>query len=169
MASLANYSPSDVSITVAGLYSVTGFAEGTFIRITKDTQQITTIRAMDGSMSRIKSPDTGWKIEITLAQSSTANDIFSVFWNTDKVTGLGKFPLFIKDGSGSTMFMAATAWIEELPEIVFSNQMETRTWRFGATDVLVNIGGNADSGSDLSSILGLSASVLPILETFQVI
>lgn len=169
MASLANYSPSDVTITVAGLYSVTGFAEGTFVRITKDTQQITTTRAMDGTMSRIKSPDTGWKIEITLAQSSSANDIFSVFWNVDKVTGLGKFPLFIKDGSGSTMFMAATAWIEELPDIVFSGQMETRTWRFGATDVLVNIGGNDDNGSDLSSILGLSASVLPVLETFQII
>uniref|UniRef100_A0AAU6VXM0 Tail tube protein n=2 Tax=unclassified bacterial viruses TaxID=12333 RepID=A0AAU6VXM0_9VIRU len=169
MASLANYSPSDVTITVAGLYSVTGFAEGTFVRITKDTQQIYTTRAMDGTIARCKSPDTGWRIEITLAQSSTANDVFSVFWNVDKVTGLGKFPLFIKDGSGSTMFMAATAWIEELPEIVFSNQMETRTWRFCATDVLVNVGGNSDDGSDLSSILGLSASVLPVLQTFQII
>jgi hypothetical protein len=169
MASLANYSPSDVTITVAGLYSVTGFAEGTFVRITKNTRQIITMRGMDGAMSRCKSPDTGWRIEITLAQSSSANDIFSTLWNVDKVTGLGKFPLFIKDGSGSTMFMAATAWIEELPDITFSNQMETRTWTFCATDVLVNIGGNDDDGSDLSSILGLSASVLPVLQTFQII
>lgn len=169
MASLAQYSPSDVTITVAGLYSVTGFAEGTFVRISKDTQQISTTRAMDGTMSRIKSPDTGWKIEITLAQSSSANDIFSVLWNVDKVSGLGKFPLFIKDGSGSTMFMASTAWIEELPNITFSNQLETRCWRLGATDVIVNIGGNNDNGSDLSSILGLGASVLPVLQTFQII
>lgn len=169
MASLANYSPSDVSITVAGLYSVTGFAEGTFVRIIKDSQQIYTTRAMDGTMSRCKSPDTGWRIEITLAQSSSANDIFSALWNVDRVTGLGKFPLFIKDGSGSTMFTAATAWIEQLPEVIFSNQMETRTWTFCATDVLINIGGNDDNGSDLSSILGLSASALPILQTFQII
>lgn len=169
MASLANYSPSDVTITVAGLYSVTGFAEGTFVRITKDTQQIYTTRAMDGTMSRCKSPDTGWRVEITLAQSSSANDIFSVLWNVDKVTGMGKFPLFIKDGSGSTMFMAATAWIDQLPEITFSGQMETRTWCFGATDVLVNVGGNSDDSSDLSSTLGLSASVLPLLQTFQII
>lgn len=169
MASLANYSPSDVTITVAGLYSVTGFAEGTFVRIIKDAQQIYTTRAMDGTMSRCKSPDTGWRIEITLAQSSSANDIFSALWNVDRVTGLGKFPLFIKDGSGSTMFTAATAWIEQLPEVIFSNQMETRTWTFCATDVLINIGGNDDNGSDLSSILGLSASALPILQTFQII
>lgn len=167
MASLLNYAPNEVTITIAGLYSVTGFAEGTFVRITKDTQQVTTTRAMDGTMSRIKSPDTGWKVEITLAQSSGANDIFSTFWNVDKVTGMGKFPLFIKDGSGSTMFMAATAWIEELPDVIFSNQMETRTWRFAATDVIVNIGGNGDG--DLSSILGLGASVLPVLKTFQII
>lgn len=167
MSSLLSYSPSDVSITVAGLYSVTGFAEGTFVRITKDTQQIYTTRAMDGSMSRIKSPDTGWKVEITLAQSSSGNDVLSTLWNVDKVTGLGKFPLFIKDGSGSTMFMAATAWIEDIPEIVFSSQLETRTWRFCATDVIVNIGGNGEG--DLNSILGMSASVLPVLQKFQII
>lgn len=166
MAGLLNYSPSDVTVTVAGLYSVTGYAEGTFIRITKDTQQVTTLRAMDGSMSRVKSPDTGWKVELTLAQSSSGNDILSTLWNVDKVTGMGKFPLFIKDGSGSTMFMAATAWIEEVPDITFSNSMDTRTWRFAATDVLVNIGGN---GEGLEETLGLTASVLPILQNFSII
>ncbi|UAV84541.1 hypothetical protein PHB09_045 [Pseudomonas phage PHB09] len=167
MAGLLNYSPNDVTITIAGLYSVTGYAEGTFVRISKDTQQVTTTRAMDGTISRIKSPDTGWKIEITLAQSSSANDIFSTLWNVDKITGMGKFPMFIKDGSGTTMFTAGTAWIEDLPDIVFSNQMETRTWRFAATDVIVNIGGN--DTNDLTSILGLSSSVLPALQTFQII
>lgn len=167
MASLLTYSPSDVTITIAGLYSVTGYADGTFVRIIKDTQQITTVRAMDGTMSRVKSPDTGWKVEITLAQSSSGNDILSTLWNVDNVTGMGKFPLFIKDGTGSTMFMAASAWIEDLPEVVFSNQMETRTWRFAATEVVVNIGGNGEN--DLSSILGLGASVLPVLKTFQII
>ncbi len=167
MASLLNYAPNDVTITIAGLYSVTGYAEGTFVRISKDTQQITTTRAMDGTMSRVKSPDTGWKVEITLAQSSPANDIFSVLWNVDKVTGMGKFPMLINDGSGSTMFMAATAWIEELPDVVFSSQMETRTWRFAATDATINIGGNDFGG--LSSILGLGSAALPVLEAFQII
>lgn len=167
MASLRNYSPSDVTITVAGLYSVTGYAEGTFVKITKDTQQITTVRAMDGTMSRIKSPDTGWRIEITLAQSSSGNDVFSTLWNVDKVTGMGKFPLMIKDSSGSTMFMAASSWVEEVPDIIFSNQLEGRTWVLRATDVIVNIGGNGDG--DLSSILGLSASVLPVLQNFNII
>lgn len=167
MASLLTYSPSDVTITVAGLYSVTGYAEGTFIRITKDTQQVNTVRAMDGTVSRIKSPDTGWKVEITLAQSSSGNDIFSTLWNADRVTGMGKFPLFIKDGSGSTMFMAATAWIEEIPDIIFSNQMQDRTWRFAATDVIVNVGGN--NKEDLASAFGLGASVLPILDNFKLI
>lgn len=167
MASLSHYSPSDVTVTIAGLYSVTGFAEGTFVRISKDTHHMSTIRSMDGSMSRCKSPDKGWRVEITLAQSSGANDVFSTFWNVDKTTGMGKFPIFINDGTGSTMFMAATAWVEELPDVVFSNQMETRTWVFGATDAIINIGGN-DNNGDLSSILGLGASVLPILQNFQI-
>lgn len=169
MSTLANYSPNDVTITVAGLYSVTGFAEGTFVRISKDTQQTTSTRAMDGTIARVKSPDTGWKVEITLAQSSSSNDILSLFWNIDKVTDMGKFPIMVKDGSGSTMFMASTAWVEDIPDIVFSNQMETRTWKLAATEATVNIGGNDGSGSDIASILGLGGAMLPMLKTFQVI
>jgi len=167
MASLKHYAPNDISITVAGLYSVTGYADGTFVSIKKDTQTITTIRAMDGTVSRIKSPDTGWKVEITLAQSSTANDIFSIFWNVDTVTGLGKFPLFIKDSNGSTMFMAASAWVDTVPDITFSNEMGTRTWVLSCTDVVANIGG-AGTGDFLSAI-GLGASALPILSEFKII
>lgn len=168
MSTISSYSPSDVTITVAGIYSVTGYAEGTFVRLTKDTQQVNTIRAMDGTMSRVKSPDTGWKVEITLAQSSSGNDIFSTLWNVDRVTSMGKFPLMVKDGSGSTLFMAATAWIEQIPDITFSNKLEDRVWVLGATDVIANIGGNSE-GDSLSSVLGVGSSMLPILKTFGVI
>lgn len=162
MASLKHYAPNDITITVAGLYTVTGYADGTFVNIKKDTQQVTTMKAMDGTVSRIKSPDTGWKVEITVAQSSTANDVFSIFWNADVVTGLGKFPLFIKDSNGSTMFMAASCWVEAIPDVVFSNQMETRTWTLSCTDVIANIGG---AGTDnLLTALGLGAAALPVLD-----
>jgi len=165
MASLKHYAPNDISITVAGLYTVTGYADGTFVNIRKDTQQISTIRAMDGTIARIKSPDTGWKVEITLAQSSTANDVFSIFWNADKATGFGKFPLFIKDSNGTTMFMAASAWVEIIPDIVFSNQMETRTWTLSCTDVIANIGG---AGTDnLLTALGIGAAVTPVLDVLS--
>lgn len=168
MAGLLTYAPSEVTITMGGVYSITGYAEDTFVRITKDTQQVTMVRAMDGSVSRVKSPDTGWKVQISLAQSSPANDILSTFWNVDNVTGMGKFPIMIKDGSGSTMFIAATAWVEELPDIIFSNSMEVRTWRLAATDVMVNIGGNSDT-TDLGTILGLTSAALPALQAFQII
>ena len=167
MASLLTYSPSDVTITVAGLYSVTGYAEGTFIRITKDTQQVNTVRAMDGTVSRIKSPDTGWKVEITLAQSSSGNDIFSTLWNADRVTGMGKFPLFIKDGRGQTSFLAATAWIEQTPDVLFGSELTERTWIFGCSDVALTIGGNGDTSLIEDSLL-LASSTLPILKQFGV-
>lgn len=166
MASLKHYAPSDVTITIAAFHSVSGYADGTFVSIKKDTQQMGTIRAMDGTMSRIKSPDTGWKVELTLAQTSDTNDVLSILWNADKLTGLGKFPLFIKDGNGSTMFMAASAWVESVPDVVFSNQMETRTWTLSCTDVVANIGGNG--GSELLAGLGIATSALNLLSTFSI-
>ncbi|MND61435.1 hypothetical protein D3C80_526940 [compost metagenome] len=167
MASLTTYSPKDVTCTIAGICSVEGYADGEFIRISKNENAVSTRRAMDGTQSRVYSPDTGWQLQLTLMQSSTTNDLISALWNVDQVTRMGKFPIFIKDGLGTTMFMAASCWVESPADVVFSNQLETRTWIFACTEVSVNIGGAGNLG--IESALGLGSAALPLLKTFGVI
>lgn len=164
---LKTYSPSDVSVTLAGMHSVTGFSDGTFIRITKDTKPFSKVRAMDGEVARMYFNDATYTVELTLAQSSSSNNILSMIYNIDSATKMGKFPLFIRDGRGQTSFLAATAWIEEMPDVTFGAELSERVWKLGCSGVSLTIGGNGDT-SLIEDTLLVASSTLPILKEFGV-
>lgn len=162
---LTTYSPRDVVVTLAGIHSVTGYAEGEFIRIVKDIKPFIKHGSMDGEIARVYNKDQGWRVELTIMQSSPTNDILSMLYNVDIATRMGKFPLMIKDTKGSTSFLALTAWVEDLPRVSFSGQLETRTWILGCSEVAMNIGGNVDQSLVEQAIL-LGSSLLPALTQF---
>jgi len=164
---LSTYSPSDVTVTLAGMHSVTGYIDGTFIRIIKDCKPFYKVRAMDGEIARMYFDDTGYRVELTLMQSSSSNNILSMLYNIDSTTHMGKFPLFIKDGRGQTNFLAASAWVESIPDVDFGTEMSERKWVFGCSDVVFTIGGNEDTSAIEDSLL-VASSTLPILKQFGV-
>lgn len=166
MASRLNlYSPSDVIVSLAGIHTVTGYADGTFIRITKEAKPFEKARAMNGEVSRIYNDDDVFRVELTIMQSSSSNNYLSMLYNIDTATRIGKFPLFIKDGRGQTTFLSGTTWIEQIPDVTFSNGLETRTWIFGCSDATIMIAGNSDV-SLIEQGLAVGASALPILKQF---
>lgn len=167
MGSLLLYSPIDVEISIAGLHTVTGVADGTFVNITKDVEPFETERAMDGSIQRIYKHDEGYKLDITLAQSSPSNNIFSALYNMDVATQMGKFPVFVTDTKGSTKFFALTAWVDRIPNVSFSNQLETRTWTLSCAQATITVGGNAEQ-SALEQALDFGSSMLPLFKEFGV-
>ncbi|WOZ57483.1 tail tube protein [Pseudomonas phage vB_PseuGesM_254] len=164
---LMTYSPKDVLVTIAGLHTATGYADGQFIKITKGSRNVERLRAMDGETCRIFRKDENYKFELTLAQSSATNNFLTTLYNIDVATRLGKFPILMKDTKGQSTFFSGIAWIEDMPDVVFSNQMETRTWVFTCTYAGITIGGNADTGFMEDALL-LGSSFLPILKEFGV-
>lgn len=168
MASIALYSPKDVTVLLGVFYKLDGYASDTFISIRKDVKPFDAMKSMDGEQARIYRKDEGYTVELTLAQSSSANNILSAIYNVDVATQMGKFPLFIKDQKGSTTFFAGTAWIEDIPDAVFGADLTTRTWVLGTSEAALNIGGNQE-GSTVLDIIGLGASALPILSDLGVI
>lgn len=162
---LFTYSPKDVTVSIAGIHTVSGYVDGTFIRIIKNAKPFETQVAMDGSRQRIYHKDDGYRFELTLAQSSESNNVLSAIHNIDIVTRLAKFPLMMRDGSGSTTFFSATTWIESIPEVTFSNQMEARTWVFGCNDAGLTIAGNAPKDTVNDALL-FGTSLLPALQEF---
>lgn len=163
---LTTYSPKDVIVSIAGLHTVGGMADGTFLRIIKESRPFEKgPRSMDGEISRIYNPDDCFKIELSLMQSSGSNDILTMLYNVDVATRMGKFPMIITDGNGNTSFVAATAWVEQIPEVSYSNQLELRTWTLGACDVVFTIGGN-EAQSVVEEAISLGAAALPLLSQF---
>jgi len=157
------YSPSDISITFAGV-PIEGFSSDNVVRINRIDPVYTSKRAMDGSVAVTKQKYSKWQVSIFLAQSSQSNDLLNgvqkLLFSAD-IKALQFLPLIIKDNSGTTMFFAKDVWIEQLPELEFGQSLATREWVFMCNDVECIIGGNAE---DLSGITE-AVAVLSLLQT----
>ena len=159
-----NYIPESVVILVAGFIPLEGYVDGTFVEISKDVLPFTARRTADGTVSRLYNNDQTYTIRITLHSGSGSNDLLTKLWQLDEITQRGKFPLLIKDGSGTDLFHSTTTWIEEVPSIVKSNAVEERTWVLRSSQATINVGGNMNPSSLLNDIRNIATSALPILE-----
>ena len=142
---IRSYSPQDVNVMLGGFYAIDGFVDGTFINITKDVQPYGTKRTADGTVARIHRKDETYTIELTLASTAPANDILTKLYQVDAATEYGKFPLFVKDTLGTSLFLATLAWIKEIPSLSFSNGVENRVWTMQAYGGSFSVGGNESS------------------------
>ena len=167
MANLLLYSPSDVTVSIAGIHVVSGFADDTFVSISKDISPFQIQRAMNGDVARLYNHDEGFRMELTLAQSSATNNILSALYNIDAATRIGKFPVFVTDGRGSTEFFALTAWVDRLPDVSFGQALSTRTWIIQCTQAAMTVGGNTDQTA-LEQALDFGVSLLPLFREFGV-
>lgn len=161
--SLWSYSPHDVVISLAGLYQLDGYVEGTFINIKKDVQPFVPYRTADGQLCRTQTSDNSYTVEVSLSQGSPSNDILTKLLIIDQATGFGQFPIFIKDGSGSSLFFTSSAFITSVPDISFSSDIETRTWSFQCENGFMNVGGNDNQSGFIEDAVNLLISSSPFL------
>lgn len=161
--SIFNYNPDTVSVLVAGFIPIKGFVDGTFIECSKDLMPFTSQRTSDGMVSRVYVNDQTWTITITLHCGSESNDLFTKLWQLDELTKKGKFPLLVKDGSGSDLLFSATTWIEGVPSISKSADVDTRTWTLKSSQAVTNIGSNSNPSGLLEDITNIAIASLPSL------
>lgn len=141
MAGVLTYDPKLFSI-ICGAKIISGFADGTFIKLERNQQAFQLKMGTDGEGTRAKSNDNSGKVTITLMQSSASNDDLSSFAQADALANAGVFPMFIKDGSGSTIAASVTAWIQKLPDSEFSNEAQSRVWVIETDNLELFVGGN---------------------------
>lgn len=154
---LWTYSPDEVSILIAGVVPVEGVVDDTFISVSKSSPAISSTRTPDGMISRVHTEDKTYDISLTLMQSSPTNDVLTALWSLDDITRRGKFPLFIKDGTGSTFIFSTSAWIEQIPEVTYGTSALVRTWTIKASNCTINVGGNGDVNPLVSALTGALA------------
>jgi hypothetical protein len=158
-----NYIPEEVVFLVYGI-PLSGFVDGTFIEITKDVNPYTSTVTADGTVSRRYNNSQMYTISFTIHNGSVSNDILTKLWQLDEITQRGKFPLLMKDGSGTDLFFSTTTWVETPPSIVKSNGIDGRTWTLRSSQGVINIGSNQDPSSIIQDIVNLATSALPALE-----
>lgn len=161
MASIFNYNPDQVKVVVAGLMNLDGFVDGTFINISKDVVPFSSVRLPDGTVSRLYNNDQTYTVRITLHSGSGSNDFLTKLWYLDEITQRGKFPLMIKDLSGSDLFFSTNTWVEQPPAIVKSANVDARTWVLKSSSAVINIGGNGEPSGVIDDLINLATSAIP--------
>jgi len=160
---LANYCPEDVNCLAFGI-PLNGFADGTFISINKDRIPFSSTEMPDGTISRLYTNSQTYTISLTFHRGSTSNDVLTKLWQLDEISQVGKFPLLIKDLSGTDIFFSTNTWIEGIPSMVQSTNFDTRTWVLRSSQAVINIGSNQDASGILQDLVNLASGAASIVE-----
>ena len=138
---LRTFDPKEVSI-IFGEYIIRGFAE-TQISVARDNAAYEMVIGADGEATRVKSNDRSGTITITLQQSSPSNDDLSTIALADELSNTGLRPFYMKDNLGNSLYSAATAFIEQIPEASFGKTANDRTWIIKTDNLVAFLGGNS--------------------------
>lgn len=160
---IASYSPEEVNCLAFGI-PLSGFADGTFITISKDKVPFGTTETADGQVARLYTNSQTYTIQLTFHRGSTSNDILTKLWQLDELSQVGKFPLFIKDLSGTDLFFSTNTWIEGVPNMVQSTNFDTRTWILRSSQAVINVGSNQDASGILQDLINLASGAASIAE-----
>lgn len=135
------YDPKMVVITF-GAVPISGYAEGTFVRVNRSGDAFTKSKGAGGDIERVNRNQGDFEVSITLQQTSSSNTELSAILAADQATNAGVFPLTIKDMLGNTLFFAPQAWIRKDPEWEDGDDLNSREWTFD-TGIAGNlVGGN---------------------------
>ena len=147
MSDFHNYDPGKVIFNFGLLpMPISGYAEGTFIKVRRKEDGWKSKGGADGETTRIQNRNRQGEIEIVLKQGSQSNAMLSVIANLDEQLGNQVAPASVMDMSGQDPKTAAAtlhAWLRKIPDGTFAGQdEETRTWIFDTGSLDIFIGGN---------------------------
>lgn len=134
MSDVLTYDPKK-NIIIYGGRQLTGFAEDDMITIKPLGDGMQIYSGADGEVGRSVDPNRTFEVKVSLATSSKSNDYLSECYNKDRRTGSYMLPLTIKDLSGSTLFFAKQAWVQNFPESKRGRKIDKQDWTFNTGQV----------------------------------
>ncbi len=138
---MKTYDPKQVLVVVGGV-PISGYADGSFVRVGRRNPQWELVKGADGEGARSKSNDDSGFIEIELMQTSASNQHLSNISLADETSNAGVVPVMVKDGSGFSLHMAEQSFIEKNPDGAYAKTNQTRVWRFLCDKLQDYHGGN---------------------------
>lgn len=135
------YDPAQVVFTLNGV-PMSGFADGTFIKINRSGDAFEKKRGADGGVDRINKNAHDFEVEFSLKRTSPFNAILSAALAADMATNKGVGILGITDLSGASLFAAPQAWIKKDPDQEYADTLGNYTWKFDTGAATSFLGGN---------------------------
>lgn len=145
---LGNYSPESMVIVISKgdfVHTINGYADGTFLNISRITPASELYVGSDLSTGRVKRRNKASTITLTLMQHATSNAVLQALQRADEEDDVGNkfvFAITVKDLSGTGVWSSNQTFIATNPDTSFSNTTETRDWVLQAVSLNANIGAN---------------------------
>lgn len=164
---LGSYSPEDVIVILSNEFfshSITGYADGTFINISRQVPPSTLYSGSDNTNARVIRANKGSTVALTLHQAAESNDILSQALIMDEATRDGSwcFSLLIKDGTGRSLYYSPQAFVSNSPDASFGSEIDTREWTLQCVSLSNYVGGNGKLTADTYGTLqSMGATVDP--------
>ncbi len=138
------YDSDQIAILFGAIKVESGFADGSFCKISHDEKRFTYVVGTDGSVTRSKTQNRVAKVSLFLMQSSPLNDQLSAMVILDELApnGAGIAPFGLKDVNGTTLVGCLHAWIEGFPEMEYDRSAKQREWTIILADPKIFVGSN---------------------------
>lgn len=133
--------PKEVTVMVNGNV-LEGFAEDKIL-VAREANQSDDGVGADGDVARWITNDKRGNITVTLLETSRSNLILSALAKADELSGNGIFPVVIKNNRGNDLYIAASAWVQKMPDSAHGAAINTRAWILRTNNLNMTVGGAA--------------------------
>lgn len=131
MSNIRTYSPENVTVNWGGKFNFTGFADGTFITMTRSTPRTDVVVGAKGDNAITKSANYSGTVEVTLLQNSPTNEYLTYIMNVEDTSGeLTRAPIEVIDPSGAVLSIAQRCHIQEPAPTTLGDGQNAKTWVF---------------------------------------
>lgn len=162
---LGSYSPEAMVVIISKgdfVHRIGGYADGTFLNISRITPASELYVASDLQAGRVKRRNKASTISLTLFQQSSSNAILQELQRADEEDDRNSwvFSITIKDTSGTSVFSSNQAFIATVPDVGYSNTTETRDWMISAVSMDSHVGSNMEfDAAEVAAMAAVGAEV----------
>lgn len=162
---LGNYSPESMVIILSKgdfVHTIQGYADGTFLNVSRITPASELYVGSDLSAGRVKRRNKASTITITLHQFSPSNAVLQALQRADEEDESDKWvvAMTIKDLSGTSSWSSNQTFVATIPDSGLSGTTSTRDWVLQAVSLNANIGSNTlFDASEVQAMQALGSDV----------
>lgn len=138
-----SFDPKFTAITFNGVF-ITGFAEGDFLDIDQEEDDVSLAVGADGEVAFAQSNNDSAKATLKLLQTANSNTYLTEQRNIQKLSRSSRGGvLFIEDLNSGTTAISQNARILRTPKQTYGTEIKEREWVFLCGSMTISIKGNA--------------------------
>lgn len=135
------YDPSRSQLII-GARKISGFADGTGIKVTRTVDSLALQVGMDGETCVTRAADKSGSIEITLMSASASNDYLTSLHTLHEQAGSGFFDASLSDlPFGTTICGGADSFVAKPADVERAKEHGTTTWKIVIPKMDMSVGG----------------------------